>query len=298
MMTLRKGNVLETSGYVMSKIRNFFSLCLVVLLLLSVGTTNSSAQGKRGFNWSIQPNANSLELNNDQGHWVMEVTFKPMRFVRVNITDPQTGKKKEKLVWYLLYKAVNRPIAEKKNSKDIKPFNTEDKPHSKPYFVPDFVIVRNDNDGSDVYNDQILPQAEKLILKRELRGEDAGLDFKNPVDIVRTIPDAVEKGKEKPSDIIYGIVTWTDISPKTDNFTLYMTGFSSGYKKIAGPGGRTMTARRTIMQKFWRPGDKFDEEEIEFRRLEYEKIKKPGETETKKVNLPRWIYRPDPGTKN
>ena len=54
-----------------------------------------------------------------------------------------------------------------------------------------------------------------------------------------------------------------------------MSGFSNGYKVSAGPNGEEVVTRRTLMQKFWRPGDRFDQNE--------EEIRLKGE--------PQWIYR-------
>jgi hypothetical protein len=57
-----------------------------------------------------------------------------------------------------------------------------------------------------------------------------------------------------------------------------MTGFSNGYRKSNGPDGGTQISRRTIVQAYWRPGDRYFENEKE--------IRLKGE--------PKWIYRPDP----
>ena len=67
------------------------------------------------------------------------------------------------------------------------------------------------------------------------------------------------------------------IDPKTDYFTVYMSGFSNGYKLGPGPNDSQVVKRKTLVQRYWRPGDQFDEEEVEFR------VK--GD--------PFWIYRDD-----
>ena len=74
---------------------------------------------------------------------------------------------------------------------------------------------------------------------------------------------------------------WEGVKATTDYFTVYMSGFSSGYKLGKGPDGNPLTLRRTIVQEYWRPGDRFDQSEQEFRRR--------GE--------PRWIYRVDESIK-
>ena len=49
----------------------------------------------------------------EDGHmsdiWVFEVRYKPLRMIRVNVTDPKTGEKSRELIWYLVYRAVLRP---------------------------------------------------------------------------------------------------------------------------------------------------------------------------------------------
>ena len=256
----------------------FILLVIVTLGLCSVKESTLFAQSNRGFNANIKPQATSLELNDRYGHWAMEVTFKPMRMVRLKIKDSKTGETKEHLVWYMLYKAVNRPIVKLQNQAKTRPVNTEDPDLDTPYFIPEFTLVTNDNDGQQVYTDKVFPEAEAMILERELRGKESRGDYKNTVDIVQKIPATVTAGNETKQTTLQGVVIWTGIDPKTDYFTVYMSGFSSGYKKMAGEDGKQSIARRTIQQKFWRPGDEFDEDEIEFRYKDD----------------PEWVYRPDP----
>jgi hypothetical protein len=53
-----------------------------------------------------------------------------------------------------------------------------------------------------------------------------------------------------------------------------MGGFSNGYQLI-DVDGKKEVVRKTLMQKYWRPGDRFDEREKE--------IRQDGD--------PQWIYR-------
>ena len=77
--------------------------------------------------------------------------------------------------------------------------------------------------------------------------------------------------------MIYGVAMWRGINPKTDYFTVFMSGFSNGYRVAKGPNGGQLIERRTIVQEFWRPGDRFDQAEIEMRFK--------GD--------PKWVYRAD-----
>ena len=67
----------------------------------------------RGFTIRVPSQASGEERNQQTDLWVLEVRFKPLRLVTINLTDPKTGKKSKQLVWYLLYRAVNRPLPNK-----------------------------------------------------------------------------------------------------------------------------------------------------------------------------------------
>jgi len=92
---------------------------------------------------------------------------------------------------------------------------------------------------------------------------------------------------------------WQGVDATTDFFTIYMTGFSNGYIVRKGPDGKPLAWRRTIEQQFWRPGDRFDEREYEFRRRRRPKseAKSKGEKTPQVDDGPRWIYRPDASSK-
>lgn len=252
-------------------------LSLVVLGAVLAGTQPVQAQRKpdltRGFDLTLDPAATLAELNAQQDLWTLEVNFKPMRMIWVDMIDPRTGRKSRQLVWYLIYKAVNRPLPRREDTSDTTPQNVED-PLPTPLFVPEFTLVTNDNTGEKVYHDVVLPEAQAAILAREHRDGDR-YRYKNPVEIVGELPQVTPKDA-KTEDALYGIVTWRAVDPETDYFTVYMTGFSSAYK-LADADGKVVPWRKTIVQEFWRPGD-------EFRQTEREILRKGD---------PQWIDRPD-----
>ena len=63
--------------------------------------------------------------------------------------------------------------------------------------------------------------------------------------------------------------------PGRDRYTVYLTGFSNGIRVIDGPDGQPVIQTKTIVQKYWRPGDPYERAELEIRTV--------GESE--------WIYR-------
>ncbi len=250
----------------------FLGICLIAVGAVGLGGQSAEAQSSRvhrGFDSTLEATATGEELTAQTDLWVMEVSFKPMRMIWVDLTDAKTGKKSRELVWYLVYKAVNRTLHQRQDTSDTVPVNDND-PAPKQFFVPEFTLVTQDGGVQKIYADRILPEAQAVIIERERR------DLKNSVQVVRAIPTPTPAGAES-KNTIYGVVTWRNIDDETDFFTIYMTGFSSGKRLQRGPDGKPLALRRTIMQEYWRPGDELAQREGEIRR----------ESPTK------WMYRPD-----
>ncbi|GAB4156581.1 MAG: hypothetical protein Tsb009_33570 [Planctomycetaceae bacterium] len=223
-----------------------------------------------GFEVRLEATATGKELERQENLWVMEVTFKSMRMRRISITDPKTKIKKPEVIWYLVYKAVVRPIARRADTDNTVPQNTEDAVPSS-LFVPEFILRTTDSDSQKIYHDVIIPEAQADILKNREKRYTRQPYLKNTVEAVGPIPDPTPLNS-KTENAIYGIVMWRGVDPETDYFEVYMTGFSNGYRKENG-----LVLRKTIVQKYKRPGDRFFQTEAE--------IKRDGE--------PKWIYWPD-----
>ena len=251
-------------------------LLLVFLFTVLSGTVKVCAQQnlKNGFEVTLEATASSKELNAQEDLWVFEVSFKPMRMIPVEITDPKTGKKNREYVMYLVYKAVNRPLKRRFDTSLFKPQNDEDS-IPRPQFVPEATLVTEDNGVQNIYLETIIPEAQKIIQRRETRKPSDPV-YKNSVDIVGDIPE-ITPNDAKSEKALYGMLMWRGVDPKADFFTVYLTGFNSSYTKIKGPDGNDLIVRRVIQQKYWRPGDRFDQNEKEFRFR--------GD--------PKWIDRPD-----
>lgn len=298
----------------------------------------------RGFTIRVPSQASGEERNQQTDLWVLEVRFKPLRLVTINLTDPKTGKKSKQLVWYLLYRAVNRPLPNKGDPNGVDPLNEFDPAPGKSLFAPEFTLVANDNNVQKIYSDNILPEAQAAIAIRERLPQ-----LKNSVQVVGPIPEVTPYDAKQDISPVYGVVTWTGIDPRTDFVTIYMSGFSNGYRYVRGPvpfgtlsqalsGGQLRRAtavwngnttqnwtnmhdlletsksdalkkqaieagnwfyvvkaaasgppasatlwRKTLVQRYWRPGDAIDQDETEFF------LKGPND----EVFEPRWIYRPE-----
>ena len=250
---------------------------LVAVVLCASAASPALAQPKPtgGFDTTLEPNAAGEELNSQSNLWACEVSFKSMRMIWVDITDPKTGKKNRELVWYLCYRCFNRPLGGKADESDTAPVNLDDPAPSGPMFVPEFELVTTDQGVQRITPDEVIPEAQQLILKREQRNSN-GPNYKNSVGVIQEMPPAAPPGssEEKP---IWGIAMWRGIDPDADFYTVFMSGFSNGYKQVTGPDGQPMTLRRTVVQEYWRPGDRFD----------------PREVEVRPKGDPVWQYRPD-----
>ena len=247
----------------------------VALTGLTIGATGASAQGstrpplRNGFSIRLDAESTNAEILRQDQLYVMEVTFKPMRMRWVSLTDPKTGVKKREVIWYLVYKAVNRPLDRRVDQSDTKPKNTEDK-IPPILFVPEFTLVTTDGDRRKIYPDTIIPQALADIVKRESKPH-RKLTLKDSVGNVGPVP-AVTAETAATENAVFGVAMWRGIDPETDFFTVYIGGFSNAFKTVGG-----ISYQKTIVQKYQRPGDRFFLTETE--------ISRDGD--------PKWIYWPE-----
>jgi hypothetical protein len=200
--------------------------------------------------------ATGEELSAQPDLWVMDVYFKPMRQVVIELTDPKTGQKQSKYVWYVVYRAVNRPLPQIVQNNP--PVNELDPPVLPPKFVPAFTLMTTDTEEPKLYDDKVLPEAMAVIARRER------LPLRNSVTAVGTVASPAEPGAPN-QQVIYGVATFTDIDPEADRYTVFMTGFSNGVRKVPGTEGTSSVQNKTIVTKYWRPGDQFNQREPEIR---------------------------------
>jgi hypothetical protein len=201
------------------------------------------------------PVASTAEERNRQADiWVMEITLRPLRLVKVELPN-QKNVNKDRLVWYICYKAVNRPIEVKASQVELSASDKE-LARKTQVFVPEFTLVTDDTETPISYIDRVMPAAQPIINKRE-RGK-----YLNSIEVVQPVPPVVPYDKPGGADI-RGVAMWRGVDPAADRLTLYMTGFSNGYVVTKAPDGTKMVWRKTLIQKFWRPGDEIDQDERE-----------------------------------
>src|SRR6266480_792088 len=61
-----------------------------------------------GIETVVAPLITGEERNAQPDIWALEVNFKPIRMILVELPDAKTGKTSKELVWYLAYRAVVR----------------------------------------------------------------------------------------------------------------------------------------------------------------------------------------------
>jgi len=200
--------------------------------------------------------------------WVMELYLKPLRMIQAKVPDPKTGELVNRVIWYLCYRAINRPITLKTPPSEL-PASDQVLARKTQVFVPEFLLVTNDNAQQKRYIDRVMPTAQEAINKRERQ------KYKNSVEVVGPLPPPVAEGASAGENQILGVATWRGIDPTADRFKVYLTGFSNGYQVKTGPKGEEVVLRKTLALEFWRPGDEFEQDEQEVRM----------------VGEPEWTYR-------
>ncbi len=252
--------------------QRLFSLGTVIWLpavvaACALGVGECQAQTLRGGELVIKAQATGEERTAQSDLFVMDVVYKPMRMIPVELTDPATGEKKLEYVWYIVYRVFNRKLV--RPTSDTPPQNVVDPEVISPaLFVPEFTLQTTDTPAPETYQDQIIPEAIAVINKRE-KGK-----YLSTVDVVGPIPPASDYG-EPDREGLWGVATWRGIDQSADRYTVFLTGFSNGIRAVEGTEEQPVIQTKTILQKYWRPGDKFEQAEPEIR----------------SEGVSQWIYR-------
>lgn len=242
-----------------------------------------------------------------RGIWNLEFTFKPLRMIKVDLPQ-ESGKLRTKLIWYMVYYVRNpgghlMPIEDPKhrvfNPFDYEQYDTKsvykikivdelgpDKPYFKERapgvnFHPFFLLVNREakfkKAGEKIYfQDKIIPLAVPYIRLRE--------------DPRRKLLTTAEIGhvRIKFGETVWGVVTWEDVDPRIDFFSIFIQGLSNAYdwketrqsyalvdrpqKPSDWPAFGRKLNYKTLQLNFWRPGDEYYETEDEIRYGGYEEV--------------------------
>ncbi len=183
---------------------------------------------KGGFDLVAKPVATGEERQAQPDLWIFELEFKSLRMIEIPITDARTGTKRPELIYYMVYKAINREIDRKQEEQDRRPVNDLGENPSAGIFVPEISLVATDNGKRTVIKDSVIPEAQSVITRRER------IRLLNSVEGSQPIPPTVPKDAEN-TDGFYGVAIFRGVPADTDYFTIFLSGFSNGYKLVKGP---------------------------------------------------------------
>src|SRR5262249_37518418 len=149
------------------------------------------------------------------------------------------GKPQKKLVWYMWYQVYNAP--------------RDDRPVEPVTFLPEFELVTK-----DFYSEPQLDEPQPHIVDQIRKIEDQ-YNYQN---IQTTI--SISKRPIPPSKpdalprVVTGVAVWTDMAektPKTNKFSIYITGLSNGLATEELRTGEKLIKRKTLQINFIRPTD-------------------------------------------
>lgn len=202
--------------------------CLMAFALLSSVANAQKVDNRGGFDVVAKPVATGEERQAQPDLWIFELEFKSLRMIEVEITDARTGTKRPELLYYMIYKAINREIDRKRDDEDRRPINDLGENPPTGFFIPAISLVATDNGTRTVVKDSVIPEAQTLISRRER------LQLLNSVEASQPIPPTVKQDVEDPESF-YGVAIFRGVPADTDYFTLFLSGFSNGYKLVKGP---------------------------------------------------------------
>lgn len=258
--------------------------------------------------------------------WIAEVQFKPIRLMRLEVTDPASGKTEKELVRYMVWRMIRREPTElagkdraelekKLFDPDRDPANTLDARTTAPLQMPRFVLETEDRDGTVIqtFIDEINPEIQNAVFRREMGRRGSQVRLMNSIEAISEIgnpvlsssaaaasaaasgadPEAVAKAAEAADDealakAIYGVAVWRNVDPAADFLAVSMAGFSNAYRIETDAEGKRVISEKVIVQKFARPGDQYLQEEGEFRFIDEQDLDKDGRVD---VRYPLWKYR-------
>lgn len=209
-------------------------LCLLAAGWAGLAEPLCQAQEKDyGFKVVAPPQTTGDERASQSNLWVLEVQYKSLRQMQLELPDPKTGIKRQEIVLYLMYRVVNRGLGELKKDSDTPSTNTFDPEVTPPLFIPELTLITQDNGVQNIYPDRLIPAVEKEVRKREQPHLPLGAVLKNSVKISGAIPQ--EAAPDMPAEMHYGVAMWRGVDPDADRFTIMLAGFSNGYKLVRGP---------------------------------------------------------------
>ncbi|MCS6866922.1 MAG: hypothetical protein RMJ56_12995 [Gemmataceae bacterium] len=206
-----------------------------------------------------------LELPLDKpGVWTLHFRYKPIRIVTLDGFG-KDGKPQKQLVWYLWYQVYNLP-PEGQTPEPVTCF-------------PEFELVTKDTITPPLL-DEPQPFLVSQLNKIENPQDHPSLRLLTTIEISkRPIPPSKRDAIPR---VVTGVAVWTDMTekaPKTNKFSVYISGLSNGQATEELREGEKIIKRKTLQINFVRPTDDTAPQATDIR---------PDDT-----NAPaeQWIYR-------
>ena len=173
------------------------------------------------------------------GVWTLHFRYKSPRIVTLDGIG-KDGKPEKKVVWYMWYQVYNLP--------------RENRAAEPVTFLPEFELVTKDLNTTHLDEPQpyILDQLNKI----ENPQNHPNLTLKSSIAISKrpvppSLPDSIPR-------VVTGVAVWTDMAekaPKTNKFSVYITGLSNGLATEQLRTGEKLIKRKTLQINFIRPTD-------------------------------------------
>ena len=201
--------------------------------------------------------------------WNLEFSFKPLRMIEVEIPTSPTSVER-RLIWYMVYRirylGNDLKAAPTETRFGGTTFPTIEKVQGGPHrFFPRFVLQETEELNKE-YMDRVIPAALEPIRQREFkarRTENPSGKLYDSVEI-STVP--IELSTPENDKSVWGVVTWDNIDPRIDYFSIYIQGLSNAFKMEVGPNGAPgKMTHKTLKLNFARPGDSLEETEREIK---------------------------------
>ena len=203
-----------------------------------------------------------------RGIWNLEFSFKPLRMMTIQV--PTDRGLEPRLIWYMVYRIRYlgndlMPTAQETRFGG-KSFPNIVKVNSGPHrFFPRFVLEET-QEVKKSYMDRVIPAAMEPIFRREFKANRTENLEGKLYDSVSISSVPIQLSTENDDNPVWGVVTWDNIDPRVDYFSIYVHGLSNAFQmKIEANGQPGKLSHKTLKLNFYRPGDSLEETEDEIK---------------------------------
>jgi hypothetical protein len=167
-----------------------------------------------------------VNVQDKEDVWALNLQFKGPRVLTVDL--PGRGRKTIWYVWYQVWNNTGQPR----------------------YFLPDFELLANAGNTSTLHHDEVLPQVQDEIARRE---GVPGFDIVHNSTTIAAKPIPITKPDARPA-YVTGVAIFPDVvekAPSVTSFSIFVSGLSNGWEV----GDQGVIRRKTLQMNFFRPAD-------------------------------------------